>query len=86
MTTYQVLKKYGWRQRFMGSTDTGFCLLGAFLHAHPRARAAGAGSKLRALAKAAGCRNLSACEIVQWNDETGRTKKAVLAVAKNSGV
>lgn len=78
MTTYQVLKKYGWRQQIFGTTDTGFCLLGAFYHAHPRASQGG--PLYRTLRRTI---NLGQ-DVSTWNDDPTRTVAEVLCIAKKA--
>ena len=79
MTTYQVLKKYGWRQQIFGTTDTGFCLLGAFYHAHPRA--SHGGPLYRTLQRAINC---GPTHPTIWNDDPTRTVAEVLRVTKKA--
>jgi hypothetical protein len=80
MTTYDVLKKYGWIQHKFGNKETGFCIYGAFLHAHARVGPKARTKLTNALVKS--CLPLS---VTEWNDEPSRTKAEVLRVAKRAG-
>ena len=74
MKAWEIIERYGWRQKKYGNTRTGFCILGALHRAYPD-NASYQSVKIR-------IQQTLDKGIPDWNDAPSRTKAQVVGLLK----
>jgi len=87
LTPVEVIDQYGWKQNGYGSTDEGFCLVGAYVYAKTGLTVGKSINPLRAYETVFRCVDLASKYLglakdnfLSWQDSPHRTKEEIIIV------